>query len=291
MDANTGNFSFFNQQGQFMRVAGDATSQVMIGTSTVSGTNKLQVVGSTLLANGTSTTLTCTGSLVVNNSTNQAVTINAGIGVALGMTGYCSISNPPGQALLVKGWSSFDASAGGSTALTVKGNGLGNSLYVTDGNLTCTGDIVAGKNIQATSIGINAGVVRCNTLEAAGKTFDIPRPVSAGMRLRHRCMESDQARLYYEFTLQCEAGLNIQELPGWFGSMNSACRVYCAPVEHFGAAWGKVADGELQVTSNASGTFNVLLTGIRSDPYAVDEWAHYGVEYPDPNAPPEESAL
>jgi hypothetical protein len=104
-------------------------------------------------------------------------------------------------------------------------------------------------------------------------------------------MESDQARLYYEFTLQCEAGLNIQELPGWFGSMNSDCRVYCAPVEHFGAAWGKVANGELRVTSNASGTFNVLLTGLRSDPYAVDEWAHYGVEYPDPNAPPEESAL
>ena len=95
-------------------------------------------------------------------------------------------------------------------------------------------------------------------------------------------MESDKARLYYEFTLDCSEGANVQELPHWFDAMNSECRVYCSPVRHFGAAWGEV-DGELRVFASSPGAFNVLVTGVRSDEAAVAEFAEFGAEYPDPN--------
>jgi hypothetical protein len=100
-------------------------------------------------------------------------------------------------------------------------------------------------------------------------------------------MESDKARLYYEFTLDCSEGVNAQELPHWFDAMNAECRVYCSPVRHFGAAWGEVVNGELQVTVNSPGPFNVLVTGVRSDQAALDEFASFGVEYPAPNVAPQ----
>ena len=100
-------------------------------------------------------------------------------------------------------------------------------------------------------------------------------------------MESDKARLYYEFTLDCSEGVNAQDLPHWFDAMNTECRVYCSPVRHFGAAWGEVLDGGLRVTASLPGAFNVLVTGVRSDQAARDEYASFGVEYPDPNVSPQ----
>ena len=154
-------------------------------------------------------------------------------------------------------------------------------------NLASTQDITAGRNITCNTPGINSGVVTCLTLSSANKTFDIPHPTIPGMRLRHRCMESDKARLYYEFTLDCSEGVNAQELPHWFDAMNTECRVYCSPVRHFGQAWGEVVGGQLQVTVNSPGAFNVLVTGVRSDQAALDEFASFGVEYPDPNVAPQ----
>jgi hypothetical protein len=199
--------------------------------------------------------------------------------LGLNCTGYATISNPLAQGLLVSGWAQVDASAGSSTALTVKGGGSGTALSVTGGNITCSGDIIAGRNIQATTAGINSGVVTCLTLSAANKTFDIPHPTKAGLRLRHRCSESDKARLYYEFTLECTEGLTVQELPEWFEAMNAEPRVYCSPVRHFGQAWGEVVQGRLHITANSPGAFHVMLTGVRNDKAAVDEWDFFGVEH------------
>ena len=103
------------------------------------------------------------------------------------------------------------------------------------------------------------------------------------MRLRHRAIESDRTRLLYEYQLNCEVGLNTMALPDWFEVMNADCLVQCSPFRHFGVAWGEVLGGELQVTANAPGTFNILLLGTRSDPQALEEFALYGVEYQDPN--------
>jgi hypothetical protein len=125
------------------------------------------------------------------------------------------------------------------------------------------------------------------TVSSANKTFDIPHPTLPGMRLRHRCMESDKARLFYEYTLECGEGLNVQELPHWFDAMNTESRVYCSPHRHFGSAWGEVVDGGLRVTANYPGAYNVLVTGVRCDQAARDEFESFGVEYPDPNVAPQ----
>jgi hypothetical protein len=124
-----------------------------------------------------------------------------------------------------------------------------------------------------------------NTTATGTKTFDIVHPTKAGYRLRHRCIESPQARLMYEYTLTAVEGLNVLALPEWFSSLNSECTCYCSPARHFGQAWAEVVGAELQVTANCAGAFNVMVLGTRSDQVAVDEWAKYGVEYPDPAAP------
>jgi hypothetical protein len=261
LNHNLGTMNFYNQQGQFMCVDGGATSQVMINATTVVGTNKLyvnggsQVNGLLTVTNGTSQAVAVTGSLQVTNSASQAVSILAGSAQALGCTGYVTISNPAAQGLTVYGFTVLDASASSNTALSVKGGGSGTALSVQGGNFTCSGT----------------------------KNFDVPHPSKPGWRLRHRCVESDVSRLHYEFTLECQEGLNSQALPDWHGALNSHCRVYCSPVGHFGRAWGQVVNGELQLTAESPGQFNVLLTGTRSDPAAISELAEYGVEYADPD--------
>jgi hypothetical protein len=114
------------------------------------------------------------------------------------------------------------------------------------------------------------------------KTFDIPHPTKAGFRLRHRCIESPQARLLYEYLVEAQEGPNSLLLPDWLTALNADFAVYCSPFRHFGAAWGEVADGSLQVTANCAGSFRVLLLGTRSDEAATEEWAQHGVEYPSP---------
>jgi hypothetical protein len=121
-----------------------------------------------------------------------------------------------------------------------------------------------------------------NTTASGTKTFDIAHPTKPGFRLRHRCIESPQARLMYEYTVDAQEGLNSTPLPEWFSTMNSDCAVYCSPFRHFGQAWGDVVEGVLQVTANCRGTFRVLVLGTRSDQVAQAEWREFGVEYPDP---------
>ena len=155
-------------------------------------------------------------------------------------------------------------------------------LYVS-GNTYLNGGLA----MPATS----GGTIACYSISTVvGKAFDIPHPTREGMRLRHRCVESDKARLFYEFTLECQLGLNTLQLPEWHSSINEECRVYCAPFRHFGAAWGEVVGSELQITANGPGAFHIYLTGVRCDEPVKEEWARYGCEYEDPAhqaSPPE----
>jgi hypothetical protein len=118
------------------------------------------------------------------------------------------------------------------------------------------------------------------TTTASGtKTFDIPHPTKENLRLRHRCIESPEARLLYEFQLPCNNGTNSIDLPDYFVPLNTACRVYCSSFQHFGAAWGEVLGEKLIVTANEPGLYNILLLGTRNDRAARDEFAKYGTEY------------
>ena len=97
--------------------------------------------------------------------------------------------------------------------------------------------------------------------------------------MRHRCIESPEARLLYEFQVPCNEGGNSVDLPGYFTPLNTACRVYCSPFRHFDAAWGEVHGEQLLVTTNGPGLYNVLLLGTRNDQAAQDEFTEFGVEY------------
>jgi hypothetical protein len=147
-------------------------------------------------------------------------------------------------------------------------------LYVT-GNTYLNGGLSMPQNAT--------GTISCYTVNTVvSKAFDIVHPTREGMRLRHRCVESDRSRLFYEYTMECQLGLNSLQLPDWFTAINADCRVYCSPVRHFGAAWGEVVSDQLQVTCNAPGTFWVYVTGVRCDAPVIEEWERLGVEYPDP---------
>jgi hypothetical protein len=121
-----------------------------------------------------------------------------------------------------------------------------------------------------------------STTATGTKTFDVPHPTKENHRLRHRCIESPEARLLYEFQVDCQPGVTSVELADWLVALNTTFRAYCSPFRHFGAAWAEVVGSELQVTSNCAGTFNVLLLGTRSDKAAQDEYAEFGVEYETP---------
>ena len=155
-------------------------------------------------------------------------------------------------------------------------------LYVT-GNTYLNGGLA----LPATT----SGTIACYSVSTVvNKAFDIVHPTREGWRLRHRCPESDKARLFYEYTLECQLGLNTMQLPDWHASMNEECRVYCSPFRHFGAAWGEVVGDELRITTNGPGAFHVYLTGVRCDEPVKEEWARYGAEYEDPAhqaSPPE----
>jgi hypothetical protein len=147
-------------------------------------------------------------------------------------------------------------------------------LYVT-GNAYINGGLSMPQNAT--------GTISCYTVNTVvSKAFDIVHPTREGHRLRHRCVESDRSRLFYEYTMECQLGLNSLQLPDWFTAINADCRVYCSPVRHFGAAWGEVVSDQLQVTCNAPGTFWVYVTGVRCDAPVIEEWERLGVEYPDP---------
>ncbi len=111
------------------------------------------------------------------------------------------------------------------------------------------------------------------------KTFDIPHPTKENQRLRHRCIESPEARLLHEFQVECLEGPNCIDLPAYVAPLNTACRVYVSTFRHFGAAWGEVLGAQLCVTANAPGAYNVLSLGTRNDQAARDEFDEYGVEY------------
>jgi hypothetical protein len=161
------------------------------------------------------------------------------------------------------------------TALCVEGGKTDNTVLV-----GTTVSATAGYRLWVNGYQFSKGsYVEGNQLVTGTKSFDIPHPCKPNYRLRHRCIESPEARLLYEFQLDCVEGLNVADLPEYFAPLNKDVRVYCSPYMHFGSAWGEVAGTQLRVTSNASGKFNVLLLGTRNDGAAQREFEEYGVEY------------
>ena len=70
----------------------------------------------------------------------------------------------------------------------------------------------------------------------------------------------------------------------FFSSLNADdAQVYVSPIKHFGRGWGETCEGNLLVTVESEGLYNILVIATRIDPDAVAEFAEFQVErYEDP---------
>ena len=120
------------------------------------------------------------------------------------------------------------------------------------------------------------------TTTATGtKTFDIPHPTKDKHRLRHRCIESPQADLFYRYQYDCNVGKNEFPMPNYFSTLNKDVQVFVSPYNNFGSAYGDVSGNILYITASTAGTFNIQVIGTRNDKAANDEFDQYGIEYPE----------
>ena len=91
----------------------------------------------------------------------------------------------------------------------------------------------------------------------------------------------------YKFTLACALGKNTFDLPSYFEALNTEASVMASPADCFGQAFGSCStDGSNTLTlfCSVAGSYNVLVLADRNDQAAQDDFAEYGVEYPQPQS-------
>ena len=94
--------------------------------------------------------------------------------------------------------------------------------------------------------------------------------------LRHWCTEGDAPGgnlLYRRQITATKAGMCHIRMPNWFEYLAKNVMVFCTGVRHLGIAWGEQDEKDgclINVTTNRSGLFNVLITGDRNDHCATN---------------------
>lgn len=147
-------------------------------------------------------------------------------------------------------------------AFTVSGFALFNlALTVFNGSVNMTGDLdVTG------------------AFTAGSKSFKIkhPEPSKKDYYLVHSTVETNTAGdNIYRWSQELTFGENEIILESYHKFLNANNMVWISPVEHFGAAWGKVDDvsEKLKVMTSAAGKYNILLISTRIDEVAKNNWA------------------
>ena len=119
------------------------------------------------------------------------------------------------------------------------------------------------------------------------KTFIIPHPEHEGKMLRHACLEAPtRGTNVYEYQITTTEDNQTTEaaLPSYFKHINGRARVYVSVVEQneWGKCRGFVNDDltKALVETEKSGTYNVMVTGVRKDPEAVAYSATENIDDP-----------
>ena len=125
------------------------------------------------------------------------------------------------------------------------------------------------------------------TLSKTAGTFEIPHPdpvkSEQGYKLRHSFVESptrgDNIYRYQLFVDNCLSGQI--DLPSYWKYLNENPQVWINPVDCFGVGYGKVNEDltQINIRTNMSGEYNVLLIGTRKDQIAKDVFDLGGVEF------------
>jgi len=119
------------------------------------------------------------------------------------------------------------------------------------------------------------------------KTFIIPHPEHEGKMLRHACLEAPtRGTNVYEYQITTTEDNQTTEvaLPSYFKHINGRVRVYVSVVEQneWGGFGGSVNDDLTKaiIETEKSGTYNVMVTGVRKDPEAVAYSATENIDDP-----------
>jgi len=108
------------------------------------------------------------------------------------------------------------------------------------------------------------GALTAGSLSVSGsKSFDMPTTYKPGRRIRHRCVESPEARLIFEFQTDCVVGQNTIELPPYFQTLaNTNVKCYVSASKCFGSGWAGTENGvSLHVHANLPGKYNIMVGG------------------------------
>ena len=119
------------------------------------------------------------------------------------------------------------------------------------------------------------------------KTFVIQHPEHEGKKLRHACLEAPtRGTNVYEYQFEATEDNQTTEiaLPSYFKLINGRPRVYVyyGAGSHWGRSRGYMNDNLTKaiIETEKSGTYNVMVTGVRKDPEAVAYSATENIDDP-----------
>ena len=85
-------------------------------------------------------------------------------------------------------------------------------------------------------------------------------------------MESDIAGgsvIYKRQITSTKAQTIIFTMPSWFKFLTKNVIIFCSPYEHFGNAWGKSNDNNIEIHTNKDGKYNIMILADRNDKCAT----------------------
>jgi hypothetical protein len=126
------------------------------------------------------------------------------------------------------------------------------------------------------------GTTYVNAITKQSGTFRINHPDPAKTctkYLQHSFVEAPtRGTNLYDYSVTTVNNTGSIELPSYYKFLNENDRIFVAPKNHFGAAYGIMDSCQTCVTvySNQDGEYNVLIMGVRKDIDALNGWT--GIE-------------
>jgi hypothetical protein len=132
-------------------------------------------------------------------------------------------------------------------------------------NVCSNGRVGINQISPAYTLDVGGDIHASGTISASVKPFDIPHPDpnKPESRLRHWCVESDVpggSILYRRQITATNAQIITLTMPDWFKYLTTNVIIFCSPYEHFGIAWGKYVDNNIEIHTNKDGKYNILIT-------------------------------
>jgi len=136
--------------------------------------------------------------------------------------------------------------------------------------VSSTGSVGVGVIFPTERLHVVGNILCTGIITGLTKLFDIPHPDpnKINMRLRHWCVESDVPGgmvIYRRQIVATNAQTITLNMSDWFKQLTTNVIIFCNPDEHFGMAWGKYINNNIEIHTNKDGKYNILITCDRND--------------------------